>query len=123
MIAPTGSGKTEAAVISMFARLAATKDASAVRGIRLIYITPLRALNRDIFKRLITYAEAEGLKAELRHGDTTSYARQKMLATPPDVLITTPETLGILLVSRKFKATLGSLECVIVDELHETSRE
>lgn len=119
MIAPTGSGKTEAAVISMFARLAALKDASAVRGIRLIYITPLRALNRDIFKRLITYAEAEGLKAELRHGDTTSYARQKMLATPPDVLITTPETLGILLVSRKFKVHLAQLECVIVDELHE----
>jgi ATP-dependent Lhr-like helicase len=119
LIAPTGSGKTEAAVISMFARLAALKDASAVRGIRLIYITPLRALNRDIFKRLITYAEAEGLKAELRHGDTTSYARQKMLATPPDVLITTPETLGILLVSRKFKVHLAQLECVIVDELHE----
>lgn len=119
LIAPTGSGKTEAAVISMFARLAALREPSAARGIRLLYITPLRALNRDIFKRIINYAEAEGLKAELRHGDTTSYARQKMLETPPDVLITTPETLGILLVSRKFKAHLASLECVIVDELHE----
>jgi len=119
LIAPTGSGKTEAAVISIFARLAATKDPSAAHGIRLLYVTPLRALNRDIFKRLIAYAEAEGLKAELRHGDTTSYARQKMLQTPPDVLITTPETLGILLVSRKFKAHLAQLECVIIDELHE----
>ncbi len=103
----------------MFARLASLKDQSATRGIRLLYITPLRALNRDIFKRLITYAEAEGLKAEIRHGDTSSYARQKMLQTPPDVLITTPETLGILLVSRKFKVHLAQLECVVIDELHE----
>jgi ATP-dependent Lhr-like helicase len=119
LIAPTGSGKTEAAVISIFARLAALREPTAPRGIRMLYITPLRALNRDIFKRLIAYAEAEGLKAELRHGDTTSYARQKMLETPPDILITTPETLGILLVSRKFKAHLAQLECVVVDELHE----
>lgn len=118
LIAPTGSGKTEAAAISIFARLAATRDA-ANKGIRALYITPLRALNRDIFKRLINYAQAEGLKAELRHGDTTSYARQKMLETPPDVLITTPETLGILLVSRKFKFHLAQLECLVIDELHE----
>lgn len=89
------------------------------RGIRMLYVTPLRALNNDIFKRLILYAEAEGLRAEIRHGDTSSYARQKMLESPPDVLITTPETLGILLVSRKFKAHLALLECVVVDELHE----
>lgn len=85
----------------------------------MLYVTPLRALNNDIFKRLITYAEAEGLRAEIRHGDTSSYARQKMLESPPDVLITTPETIGILLVSRKFKAHLNILECVVIDELHE----
>jgi ATP-dependent helicase Lhr and Lhr-like helicase len=85
----------------------------------MLYVTPLRALNNDIFKRLITYAQAEGLRAEIRHGDTSSYARQKMLESPPDILITTPETLGILLVSRKFKAHLALLECVVVDELHE----
>jgi len=96
-----------------------TRDPAAAKGIRMLYITPLRALNNDIFKRLITYAEAEGLRAEIRHGDTSSYARQKMLVSPPDVLITTPETVGILLVSRKFKAHLASLECVVVDELHE----
>ena len=95
------------------------KDRSEAQGIRVLYITPLRALNNDIFKRLIAYAEAEGLKAEIRHGDTSSYARQKQLVSPPDVLITTPETLGILLVSRKFKAHLAALECVVIDELHE----
>ncbi|MDA4111733.1 MAG: DEAD/DEAH box helicase [Thaumarchaeota archaeon] len=119
LVAPTGSGKTEAAVISIFARIASMKEPTEARGIKVLYITPLRALNNDIFKRLIAYAEAEGLRAEIRHGDTTSYARQKMLASPPDVLITTPETVGILLVSRKFKAHLASLECVVIDELHE----
>ena len=118
-MAPTGSGKTEAAVISIFARLASVPFPTGTKGIRMLYITPLRALNRDIFKRLIAYAEAEGLKADIRHGDTSSSARAKMLETPPDVLITTPETLGILLVSRKFKAHLASLECVVIDELHE----
>lgn len=117
MVAPTGSGKTEAAVISIFAKLAASK--SEAKGIRMLYVTPLRALNRDIFKRLISYAEAEGLRAEIRHGDTSSSARQRMLLSPPDILITTPETIGILLVSRKFKAHLAQLECVVIDELHE----
>jgi ATP-dependent helicase Lhr and Lhr-like helicase len=119
LVAPTGSGKTEAAVISIFARLAHNRDPSALKGIRMLYVTPLRALNNDIFKRLISYAEAEGMRAEIRHGDTSSYARQKQLESPPDILITTPETLGILLVSRKFKAHLAALECVVIDELHE----
>ncbi len=88
----------------------------------MLYITPLRALNNDIFKRLINYAEAEGLRAEIRHGDTSSYARQKMLESPPDILITTPETIGILLVSRKFKAHLAFLECVVVDEAPRATR-
>ncbi len=70
LVAPTGSGKTEAAVISIFARLAMTRDPAVAKGIRMLYVTPLRALNNDIFKRLIAYAEAEGLRAEIRHGDT-----------------------------------------------------
>ncbi len=121
LVAPTGSGKTEAAVIPIFSRLLAEKaqKGSGARGIRMLYITPLRALNRDIFRRVISYAEAEGLKADIRHGDTSASARQKMLASPPDVLITTPETLGIILTSRKFSKFLANLEVVVVDELHE----
>ena len=119
LVAPTGSGKTEAAVISIFARLASMKVEPSESGIRMLYITPLKALNRDIFKRLISYAQAEGLKAEIRHGDTPASARARMLKTPPDILITTPETLGILLVSRKFKVHLSSLECILIDEIHE----
>lgn len=121
LVAPTGSGKTEAAVIPIFSRLAAEKSAksSGVRSIRMLYITPLRALNRDIFRRIISYAEAEGLRADIRHGDTSPTAKQKMLLNPPDILITTPETLGIILTSRKFGKFLASLEVVVVDELHE----
>jgi ATP-dependent Lhr-like helicase len=119
LVAPTGSGKTEAAVIPIFSRLGAEKLSSDSVGIRMLYITPLRALNRDIFRRVIAYAEVEGLRADIRHGDTSSSARQKMLAHPPDVLITTPETLGIILTSRKFSKFLESLEAVVVDELHE----
>jgi ATP-dependent Lhr-like helicase len=126
LVAPTGSGKTEAAVIPIFTRLAhdvarpsSSPSSSQTRKIRMMYITPLRALNRDILRRLVSYAEAEGLRAEIRHGDTPASARQKMLASPPDILVTTPETLGIILTSRKFRQHLTGLECVVVDELHE----
>ncbi|MHB1909415.1 MAG: DEAD/DEAH box helicase [Nitrososphaerales archaeon] len=121
LVAPTGSGKTEAAVIPIFSRLALEKTSASnyAPGIRMLYITPLRALNRDIFRRIISYAEAEGLKADLRHGDTSASARAKMLANPPDVLITTPETVGIILTSRKFGQYLRELEVVVVDEVHE----
>ncbi len=119
LVAPTGSGKTEAAVIPLFTRLAHSKRESKVRGIRMLYITPLRALNRDIFRRIISYAEAEGLRADLRHGDTSASARAKMLKDPPDVLITTPETLAIILTSRKFGQYLANIEVVVVDEVHE----
>jgi ATP-dependent Lhr-like helicase len=121
LVAPTGSGKTEAAVIPIFARLAASGAAVMQKelGIRMLYITPMRALNRDIFRRIINYAESEGLKANVRHGDTSQSARTQMLATPPDVLITTPETLGIILVSRKFSRFLSDLQVVVIDEVHE----
>jgi ATP-dependent helicase Lhr and Lhr-like helicase len=121
LVAPTGSGKTEAAVIPLFARLAASAPRTKQQGsgIRMLYITPMRALNRDIFRRIISYAEAEGLKADIRHGDTPQSARSRMLASPPDVLITTPETLGIILASRKFSRFLSDLEVVVVDEVHE----
>lgn len=117
VVAPTGSGKTEAAVIPIFTLLAEKKPER--KGIRTLYITPLRALNRDIFRRLIQYAEDRGLKADIRHGDTSQYSRQKMVDEPPDVLITTPETLAILLTSRRMRENLRTLEYVVIDELHE----
>ncbi len=116
LVAPTGAGKTEAALVPIFTLL--SQEEKGV-GVRLLYITPLRALNRDIFKRLVRYAEHFGLTAAVRHGDTPTSARARMSQRPPDVLITTPETLAILLVTRKMKKALATLEWVVVDELHE----
>ena len=117
VIAPTGSGKTEAVVIPIFILLSHKKPEK--KGIRMLYITPLRALNRDILRRIIKYAERDGLKAEIRHGDTPLSIRRKMVEEPPDVLITTPETLSVLLVGKRLKHHLKSVEWIIVDELHE----
>lgn len=116
LVAPTGSGKTEAALLPILTLL--SQEVGGV-GVRLLYITPLRALNRDIFKRLVRYAEYFGLTAAVRHGDTPTSARARMSLRPPDVLITTPETLAILLVSRRMKEALAKLKWIVVDELHE----
>ena len=117
LVAPTGSGKTEAAVLPVFTMLAHQEH--SIGTIRAIYITPLRALNNDVFRRIIQYAQSEGLRVEIRHGDTTALARKKIVENPPDVLITTPESLGIVLTSDKMLAALKGLQWAIVDEVHE----
>jgi ATP-dependent Lhr-like helicase len=116
IIAPTGSGKTECSVIPVFSFVAATKKPGKIKA---LYITPLRALNRDVFKRIIKYAESENLTIEIRHGDTPQSTRKKITASPPDILITTPETLMILLTQQKMLDALSELEWVIVDEVHD----
>jgi ATP-dependent Lhr-like helicase len=116
LVAPTGSGKTEAAVIPIFTMLAAD---GKQKGIRAIYITPLRALNRDVLRRIIKYAETEGLSVEVRHGDTSAQKRRKIAMEPPDVLITTPETLAIILTTERMLNALHNLEWIIIDEVHE----
>jgi ATP-dependent helicase Lhr and Lhr-like helicase len=116
LVAPTGSGKTEAAVLPVFTLLAQQKS---VNKIRAIYITPLRALNNDVLRRVVKYAESEGLRVEIRHGDTTATAKKKIVENPPDVLITTPESLAVVLTSEKMLAALADLQWVIVDEVHE----
>lgn len=68
VIAPTGSGKTETAVVPIFDRVAKSKKTGKIKT---LYITPLRALNRDVFRRIIKYAEKEGLSIQIRHGDTS----------------------------------------------------
>jgi ATP-dependent Lhr-like helicase len=115
LISPTGTGKTEAAIIPIFSHLVGKKG----KGVRLLYVTPLRALNRDIFRRLIGFAEKLGLRAEIRHGDTPESIRRKITKNPPDILITTPETLSIIITSQNIRKTLSNLEWVVVDELHE----
>ena len=116
VIAPTGSGKTETAVVPIFDRVAGSKKSGKIKA---LYVTPLRALNRDVFRRIIGYAEKEGQTIQIRHGDTSQAIRKKIAAQPPDILITTPETLIILLTQPGMLAALDELEWVVVDEVHE----
>ncbi|MGI0006338.1 MAG: DEAD/DEAH box helicase, partial [Nitrososphaera sp.] len=117
LVAPTGSGKTEAAVMPVFTMLA--HAAGKAGAIRAIYITPLRALNNDVLRRIIRYAESSGLRVDIRHGDTTATAKKKIVENPPDILITTPESLAVVLTSEKMLAALKGLEYIIIDEVHE----
>ncbi len=116
IVAPTGSGKTECAVIPIFSQIKKTKKQGKIKA---LYVTPLRALNRDVFRRVIKYAELEDLIIQIRHGDTSQSARKKISDSPPDILITTPETLVILLTQQKMLTALSELEYVIIDEIHE----
>jgi ATP-dependent helicase Lhr and Lhr-like helicase len=113
--APTGSGKTLAAFLYGIDRL----NESAGEGLRLLYVSPLKALNYDVERNL--RGPLAGLGSELsvavRTGDTPQKERQSMLRTPPDILITTPESLFLLLTSRA-REILGSVETLILDEVH-----
>ncbi len=116
VIAPTGSGKTECSVIPIFSLLKKSKKQGRIKA---LYITPLRALNRDVFRRITNYAQQNELSIEIRHGDTTQKDRKKINENPPDILITTPETLVILLTQIKMLNALSDLEWIIIDEVHE----
>jgi ATP-dependent Lhr-like helicase len=118
LVAPTGSGKTEAAVLPIFAMLSSDQR-NYKSKIRAIYITPLRALNNDVLRRIIKYAESENLRIQIRHGDTTTLAKKKIVEDPPDILITTPESLAVILTIEKMLDALRSLEWIVVDEIHE----
>lgn len=117
LVAPTGSGKTEAAVLPVFGML--SKSKKLLGKIRLVYITPLRALNNDVYRRIVRYAESEDLRVEIRHGDTTTKVKKRIVESPPDILITTPESLGVVLSSERMILALKGLEWIIIDEVHE----
>ena len=116
IIAPTGSGKTEAALLPLIDRM--VRD-QARQGISLVYITPLRALNRDLLKRLQVWSAKLGFSVEVRHGDTPAADRRRMASRPPDFLITTPETLQAILPGKRMRAHLRHVKAVVIDEIHE----
>jgi ATP-dependent helicase Lhr and Lhr-like helicase len=115
LISPTGTGKTEAALLPLLTR----RLAEPTPPISILYVTPLRALNRDLEHRLVSLVREIGLSAAVRHGDTTASARLAQSRSPPDLLLTTPETLQILLVGQRLREGLRNVRTVVVDEIHE----
>ncbi|HET9114550.1 MAG TPA: DEAD/DEAH box helicase, partial [Gaiellaceae bacterium] len=118
--APTGSGKTLAAFLSAIDRLTMTGSAGDnAAGLRVLYVSPLKALNYDVERNL--RGPLAGLRSELRvavrTGDTPQKERAAMLREPPDILITTPESLFLLLTSRA-RELLRSVDTRILDEVH-----
>src|SRR4030095_3924846 len=129
--APTGSGKTLAAFLTALDDLVQEGLRSSLPDeVRVVYVSPLKALSADIHKNLaeprrgiLNLAHAAGvplppITAAVRTGDTSASERTGMLRTPPHILVTTPESLYLLLTSDRSRALLRTVRTVIVDEIH-----
>jgi len=117
LISPTATGKTEAAILPVFNMLIQMPDRG--HGIKVLYVTPLRALNRDLLERLEWWCNNLDIRLAVRHGDTEQRERTRQTRSPPDVLITTPETLQAILSGWLLRQHLQQVRWVIIDEVHE----
>jgi ATP-dependent Lhr-like helicase len=124
IISPTGTGKTFAAFLSVLNQLALEHaDGKLKQQLRAIYVSPLRALSYDLEKNLQeplreVYGNDAPIHVGLRSGDTTSAERQKQFDRPPHILLTTPESLSLLLTQKKWQPVLETVQWMIVDEIH-----
>jgi ATP-dependent Lhr-like helicase len=116
LLAPTGGGKTEAAAFPVLSRMAA----EGWTGLSALYLCPLKALLNNLLPRLETYGGWTGRRVALWHGDTAGSRRRAILAGPPDLLLTTPESLESMLVSANVdhRRLFADLQVVVVDEVH-----
>jgi len=117
LISPTATGKTEAAILPVLSML--LQEPQRILGIKVLYITPLRALNRDMLERLEWWCNNLDIKLAVRHGDTETKERTRQSRSPPAILITTPETLQAILPGWILRQHLRHVRWVIIDEVHE----
>ena len=118
LISPTGSGKTEAAVLPILNRIYIDRP----EPIALLYITPLRALNRDMLSRLFDYCNTLGMRVQVRHSDITQAQKNEISKNPAQILITTPESLQLLMMGKRLREHIKNVKYVIVDEVHEMAQ-
>lgn len=115
LISSTGMGKTESAFFPILHKLITEPN----NPISFLYITPLKSLNRDLEDRMVWWCNRLGLEIGVRHGDTTKLERKAQVERPPNILVTTPESLGALLVGKKMRENLKNIKYVVIDEIHE----
>ena len=134
--APTGSGKTLTAFLASLDRLLRLALAGELRDqTYVVYVSPLRALSNDIQRNLqgplaeilqlarAEHADCPAIRAQVRTGDTPSRERQQIVRKPPHILVTTPESLYLLLTGSKSRQILRNAETVVVDEIHAVARD
>lgn len=116
LLAPTASGKTEAAVFPILSDMIEHEWS----GLSVLYVTPLRALLNNLQPRINSYSSWVGRRAELWHGDVGPSQRRRILSNPPEVLLTTPESLESMLVSKRVEhhSFFANIRAIIVDEVH-----
>ncbi|MBI4894932.1 MAG: DEAD/DEAH box helicase [Candidatus Aenigmarchaeota archaeon] len=115
LISSTGMGKTESAFFPILNKLITEPN----KPISFLYITPLKSLNRDLEERMVWWCNKLGLEIGVRHGDTSKLERKAQVERPPNILVTTPESLGALLVGKKMRENLKNIKYVAIDEIHE----
>lgn len=121
LLAPTAGGKTEAAIIPVLSRMSLENWA----GLSVIYVCPIKALLNNLEPRLSRYASLLGRTVEVWHGDISPSRKKRALATQPDIVLTTPESIEGMLISRNVDCStwFNNLRCVIIDELHAAAAD
>jgi ATP-dependent Lhr-like helicase len=116
LLAPTAGGKTEAAVFPLLSRMLSENWG----GLSVLYVCPIKALLNNLEVRLSRYCELVGRRCALWHGDISATVKGRILTNPPDVLLTTPESLEVMLMSRRAdkRVLFGDVQAMVVDEIH-----